>query len=345
MDIREQLKSQIIEKKKDIRLDIFLNKVLFNKNGYYYKKKPLGKRNDFITAPEISQMFGEIIGLYLFYFWKTKVNSKFNLIELGPGKGTLFKDIYNALAKYSDFMKLANIKFVEINSELIKVQKKIVKKNSSIKINWLKKIDFRSKSPSIIYSNEFFDCFPVRQFIFKEEWYEKYISYNKSNDNFFFKENIVYNQKLLSILDKYKKQKLLEISFERNKYFENICEFIHKNGGLFFTIDYGYKENINNFSLQAIQNHKHSSIFENIGEIDISSHVNFADFINIAKSYKLKIDEFCSQREFLIKYGILERKKFLSNNFKSENIEIELDRLINENKMGNLFKCLAISNL
>ena len=344
MDIREKLKSQIL-KNKDIRLDIFLNEVLYNKNGYYYKNKPLGKKNDFITAPEISQMFGEIIGLYLFYFWKTKVNSKFNLIELGPGTGTLFKDIYNAVAKYPEFIKYANIKFIEINSELTKAQKKIVKKNSSIKINWLKKIDFRSKGPSIIYSNEFFDCFPVRQFIFKEEWYEKYISYNKSNDNFFFKEKTVYNQKLLSILNKYKKEKLLEISFERNKYFENICKFIHKNGGLFFTIDYGYKKNINNFSLQAVQNHKYSSIFENIGEIDISSHVNFLDFINIAKNYKLKIYEFCSQREFLIKYGILERKKILSNNYKSEDIEIELDRLINKKKMGNLFKCLAISNL
>ncbi len=346
MDLKEELKSQIMLDKKDIRLDVFLNKVLFDiKNGYYYTKKPLGKKNDFITSPEVSQMFGEIIGLYLYYIWKTKIDSKFNFIELGPGNGTLFKDIYRSISKYPEFLKLAKIKFIEINKRLINTQKQNLNIKSEININWSKNLNFSSSYPSIIYSNEFFDCFPVRQFTLKNKWYEKYISYNKNSDSFFLKNKTIVNKKLLSFLKIYEKEKVLEISFKRNKFFENLCKFIKKRGGLILTIDYGYERNINNFTLQAIQNHKYSNIFENIGEIDISSHVNFKELVQIAKNYKLKVDEYCTQREFLIKYGILERKENLSKSNDSKLINDELDTLINNVKMGSIFKFLVVSNL
>ena len=100
--------------------------------------------------------------------------------------------------------------------------------------------------------------------------------------------------------------------------------------------------------MQAVYNHKKTSIFENIGQQDISSHVNFKELIDIAKQNKLKIDEFISQRDFLIKYGILERKKkFLAknSNLNKNLLDEEVDRLINVDRMGNLFKCLVVSNL
>jgi Uncharacterized conserved protein len=241
MEIEKKIKSHFFLTKKDIRLDNFIKIALFNKNGYYYNKKPIGKKNDFITAPEISQIFGEIIGLYLFYNWKTYFNSKFNLIELGPGTGTLFKDINNSIKNYPDFFNYAKIFFIEINSELIKIQKKNFKNLKFNNIKWGKTINFKSNLPSIIYSNEFFDCFPVRQFINKKLWYEKYVSINKQNNNFYLKHKLVKNKKLLSILDSYREE-ILEISFERNKYFDKICKFIKRRGGLFLTIDYGYSK-------------------------------------------------------------------------------------------------------
>ena len=97
--------------------------------------------------------------------------------------------------------------------------------------------------------------------------------------------------------------------------------------------------------MQAVQNHKYSNIFENIGKKDISSHVNFAEFINIAKKNNLKVNEICTQREFLIKYGILEREKKLSLIDNSTNTKNDLNRLISNNEMGDLFKCLIVSNL
>ena len=345
MNIEEQIKSEILSKNKDIRLDSFINKALFDGGGYYYNKKPIGIKNDFITAPEISQMFGEIIGLYLFYVWKTKIKSRFNLIELGPGKGSLFKDIANSVSKYPIFLDQAKILFVEINEKLIEIQKSNIKELKYQNVNWSSSVDFNSNLPSIIYSNEFFDCFPVRQFILKEIWFERYVSYNKNDNNFYFKNIKINNKKLIDFLNLYKKNKLLEVSFQRNEYFEKICKLIKNKGGIFFTIDYGYLKNINNFSLQAIQNHKFSNVLENVGEKDISSHVNFRDLLDIAMNNGLNIEECCTQREFLINYGILERKKNLSKLKNSKNLEKELERLTGKKEMGDLFKCLIVSNL
>ncbi len=345
MKIEKRIKSNYLLNKKNIRLDMFLNEILYSIDGYYNNNKPIGSKKDFVTAPEISQMFGEIIGLYLLYYWKTKINSKFNLIELGPGNGTLFKDIVRSVSNYPDFLNKAKIVFIEINKELKKIQKQNFKELKINNIYWDNRINFRTNNPYIIYSNEFFDCFPVRQFIYKNSWHEKYIRYEKKEDNFKFIEKLVKNKKLLSFLEKYKKNQILEVSFERNNYFEKICKIIKKKGGLFFTIDYGYFKNIRNFTLQAVQNHKYSNILEDVGNKDVSSHVNFGDFFKIAKKYNLRIEEFCSQRDFLIKFGIKERHNNIRSNSKIKNIDVELSRLIDKNKMGELFKCIVVSNL
>ncbi len=345
MEINKEIKNKIILENKDMRLDIFLNKLMFSRNGYYFNKKPIGGKKDFITSPEISQMFGEIVGSYLFYIWKTKINRKFNLIELGPGNGTLFTDIVNSVSQYPDFFNKARIQFVENNYELIKIQKRNIKKILQKNINWSNSLNFHSINPCIIYSNEFFDCFPVRQFILKENWYEKYINYNKKTENFYFKENIVKEKKLLEFLSNYQEDKILEFSPSRNIFFEKICKLLKKNGGMCFTIDYGYIDNLKNFTLQSVQNHKFSNLFDNLGNQDISSHVNFKDLVNIAKKFKLQIDEYCTQGEFLIKYGILDRKKKLSNNNNAKGIDLDVKRLVNKEEMGDLFKCLVISNL
>ena len=212
-------------------------------------------------------------------------------------------------------------------------------------ISWDENLNINSKYPLLIYSNEFFDCFPVRQFVLNKFWYEKYIGYNIHENNLFYKNKLVKNKKLLSLLVNFQKQKIYECSFERNKYFENICKLIKKRGGIFLTIDYGYFTEPKNYTLQAVQNHKFSNVLENIGNQDISSHVNFGDFIKIVKKYDLKIEEFCTQREFLIKFGIVEREKNLTKLSNSEKISKGVDRLIDKNKMGNLFKFLVVSNL
>ncbi len=342
-------KIKLLNNKKNLRLDKFIEMALFASNGYYLKEKPIGRKFDFVTSPEISQMFGEIIGVYLLYHWKEKINSKFNLIELGPGNGTLFKDIERTAQILPSFFESADVNLIEINKELRKVQEKNLNYFRQSKIRWSKALNFKSKLPSIIYSNEFFDCFPVRQFLNdNNHWFEKYVKFNERENKYYSINKRVISKKKLDILSKYKRQKIYEVSYSRNKYFDQLCKYLKKNRGICILIDYGYNEKIKNFTLQAIYNHKKTSIFENVGKQDISSHVNFDELIKIARQNKLQINEFVSQRDFLIKYGILERKKKLlykNSNLKNDLIDEEVDRLINVDRMGKLFKCLVVSNL
>ena len=342
-------KIKILNNKKNFRLDKFIESVLFASNGYYLINKPIGKKFDFVTSPEISQMFGEIIGVYLLYHWREKINSKFNLIELGPGNGTLFKDIERTAQILPNFFEKADINLIEINRKLIKIQKDNLNYFTLSKIKWSEVLSFKSKLPSIIYSNEFFDCFPVRQFLNNNNhWFERYVKFNEKESKYYSIYKRVNSKKILDYLSKYEKQKIYEVSYSRNKYFEQICKYLKKNRGICILIDYGYNEKIINFTLQSIYNHKKTSIFENIGQQDISSHVNFNELIEIAIQNKLQINEFISQRDFLIKYGILERKKKLlikNSNVKKNLIDDEVDRLINVDRMGKLFKFLVVSNL
>ena len=342
-------KIKLLNNKKNLRLDKFINLALYERNGYYLSKKPIGKKFDFVTSPEISQMFGEIIGVYLLYHWKEKINSKFNLIELGPGNGTLFKDIERTAKILPNFFENADVYFIEINKELRKIQEKNLNYFGKSKIRWSKTLNFRSKLPSIIYSNEFFDCFPVRQFLNdNNHWFEKYVKFNEKENKYYSINKRVISKKILDYLSNYKRQKIYEVSYSRNKYFEQICKYLKKNRGICILIDYGYNKKIKNFTLQAIYNHKKTSIFENIGQQDISSHVNFNELIEIAKQNKLQINEFVSQRDFLIKYGILERKKKLltkNSNLNKNLLDEEVDRLINVDRMGKLFNFLVVSNL
>ena len=342
-------KIKLLNNKKNLRLDKFIDLALYERNGYYLSKKPIGRKFDFVTSPEISQMFGEIIGVYLLYHWKEKINSKFNLIELGPGNGTLFQDIERTAKILPNFFENADVNLIEINKELRKIQEKNLNYFKQSKIRWSKALNFRSKLPSIIYSNEFFDCFPVRQFLNdNNHWFERYVKFNEKENKYYSINKRVISKKILDYLNKYKRQKIYEVSYSRNKYFEQICKYLKKNRGICILIDYGYNKKIKNFTLQAIYNHKKTSIFENIGQQDISSHVNFNELIEIAKQNKLQINEFVSQRDFLIKYGILERKKKLltkNSNLNKNLLDEEVDRLINVDRMGNLFKCLVVSNL
>ncbi len=346
---RKNNKIKLLNNKKNLRLDKFIDLALYKRNGYYLNKKPIGRKFDFVTSPEISQMFGEIIGVYLLYNWKEKINSKFNLIELGPGNGTLFKDIERTARILPNFFESADVYFIEINKELKKIQEKKLNYFKQSKIRWLKALNCRSKLPSIIYSNEFFDCFPVRQFLYdNNHWFERYVKFNEKENKYYSINKRVISKKILDYLSKYNNQKIYEVSYSRNKYFEQICKYLKKNRGVCILIDYGYDKKIKNFTLQAIYNHKKTSIFENIGQQDISSHVNFNELIEIAKQNKLQINEFVSQRDFLIKYGILERKKKLltkNSNLNKNLLDEEVDRLINVDRMGNLFKCLVVSNL
>jgi NADH dehydrogenase [ubiquinone] 1 alpha subcomplex assembly factor 7 len=340
-------KKNLIDKiKKNGNLNVaeFIQICQFEKDGYYLKNNPIGRANDFITSPEISQMFGEVLAIFLINYWKHKIKNNFNLVELGPGKGTLLEDILRTSTVNQEFLNSISLTLIEKNKSLIDIQKKIM---TSQQIIWNEEFDIANKNiPSIIYSNEFFDCFPVQQFHKKEKWYEKYIGYNEFEDNFTFVSKQVEDKKILRSLKKFEQVKVAEIARSRDEYFKLVCSFIKKHKGVFITIDYGYFNPPSHLSLQTIYQHKKTHLFENIGNQDITAHVDFEKFISIANEYNLKIETFCSQKDFMISCGLQERKKNLIKNKSNETtkkINAEYDRLVENSQMGEIFKVLVIS--
>jgi NADH dehydrogenase [ubiquinone] 1 alpha subcomplex assembly factor 7 len=186
----------------------------------------------------------------------------------------------------------------------------------------------------------------VQQFHKKEKWYEKYVNYNEVEQNFTLVSQQVEDEKILKSLEKFEQVKVAEIARSRDEYFESVCSFIKKHKGVFITIDYGYENLPNHFSLQTIYQHKKTHLFENVGNQDITAHVNFDELIFIANEYNLKIEVFCPQKDFLISCGIQERKKNLQKDKSDEvikKINAEYDRLVDNSQMGEIFKVLVIS--
>mgnify|MGYP003952960359 CR=1 FL=1 len=348
MSIKNKIIKKILKNNFEIRIDKFIEECLYNKDSYYIVKDPIGLSGDFITSPEISQMFGEILGLYILNLWLNNINNKFNLIELGPGKGTLLNDIIRVSKIRKNFLTNANILLVENNKILKNRQKKLINNIELKNVKWLNNVKLKSKLPSIIYANEFFDCIPVRQFYKKEYWFEKYIKYDFNNNIFYMNDKLITNKKILNEVIKYEKNKIAEISFKRRNIFNQICDHLKKFKGFMIVIDYGYYYPIKNFTLQSVSNHKKTHIFENIGEQDITSHVNFKEFIQIALDNKLKIETYCNQKNFLISNGIAKRKKNLlvkkSKKIKAE-INLQYKKLTDLNHMGKEFKFLIVSSL
>ena len=118
--IKKKIIEKVIKNKKPITIEKYINLCLYSKSGYYNKSKVIGKEGDFITAPEISQLFGEIIGLFILSIWENKINKPINLVELGPGRGTLLIDIINITKYFTKFTKSININLIEKNPKLIK---------------------------------------------------------------------------------------------------------------------------------------------------------------------------------------------------------------------------------
>ena len=132
-----------IKKNGSINVGEFIRICQFENDGYYLKNNPIGKSNDFITSPEISQIFGEIIGIFLINYWEEKIKTNFNLVELGPGRGTLLKDILRTSSLNQKFLNSISLTLIEKNKSLIEIQKNILDFN---KISWNMEFNIANKN-------------------------------------------------------------------------------------------------------------------------------------------------------------------------------------------------------
>ena len=157
-----------LKKSHNFSLDKFIDLSLYNRKfGYYMKKNPFGKKGDFITAPNISRLFSEMIAIWIISFWKSLGSpKKFNLIELGAGNGEMMKVLIESFQNFPIFLSSCNFIIYEKSPLLIKLQKK---KLSETKIKWVSRISEIKKKPSIFIANEFFDSIAIKQFIKKKK--------------------------------------------------------------------------------------------------------------------------------------------------------------------------------
>ncbi len=332
----------------NIPLDKYINLALYNKkNGYYMKKNPFGRKGDFITAPNISRLFSEMIAIWILSFWKNLGSpKKFNLVELGAGNGEMMKILIESLKNFPNFLDSCKIYIHEKSPTLTKIQKKKLNGNHIVWLSNIKKIE---NNPTLFIANEFFDSIAIKQFIkFEKLWFERFVSIENKKNAFFFdkKFNIKNYEKKINYKISHK-QNFIEYSEVGIEYLRIISKIIKKNYGGILIIDYGYFEEKMKNTLQAISNQKYSNILKNIGNSDITHNISFNLFKRVIKKIGGLQELTTTQRNFLIKIGIKQRAEIISRNLsflKKADIYYRLRRLIDNNEMGDLFKVMLIKN-
>ena len=335
--------------------DFILESNLNSRFGYYTNNLPFGEKKDYVTSPEISQMFGELLALWSIDCWKKMGEpKKFNIVELGPGSGILMNDFLRVIKLNPKFVeRCKKIYLFEISPFLKKIQKENLSRiNNKIlkKIKWIKNLNEISEIPFILIANEFFDILPIKQIQFtKIGWRERMLNYDKVKKNFFISYSnnpTILEQFLPKNKDCKKIGIIYEIPFNMISFLENLFNKIKRTKSTCLIIDYAKSKNFGN-SLKSIKKQKIISPLKNIGNSDISTHVNFDLIKEISKKFNLTSYGPINQKEFLIKLGILHRTAILiknANNRQKQVIKNGLDYLINENKMGKIFNVISISN-
>ena len=341
-----------------MKISTLIEKSLFDdKKGYYKTKNPIGKNADFITAPEISQIFGELVAVYLLHVSANSKN-KISLVEMGAGKGTWFKDILQSINKLAqknnpqalDFLSKTQFHIIEINPVLQKIQQQNLQ---NFIIKWHKNFaDFlKEKNGEIFFiSNELFDCFAIDQYIKTAHgWCERLVKFDDEktfkNPQFFLEKfNIKTHDFVEEKLGNFLTQNaplnaIFEYSKTAQKFMKKLCEAINKAGGIAINFDYGYSEYEFANTLQAIKNHQKIAFLEGLSDSDITAHVDFIALDRIVKNLGLN-SSLISQEEFLLSLGAQQRVDFLleKNPHLAQEILSGFSRLIDKNQMGKLFK-------
>ena len=349
----------IIKNLGPVSISAFMQEIMFNPSkGYYKTKNPIGSQKDFITAPEISSIFSQLIAGYFFsIFSQQKLGQEMVFVEMGAGLGTMFCDILktflalsNKTENGSQILKNINLAIIEKNPVLTKIQQdKLASLN--LKISWFSDFeDFKDSNKNrqiYLTCNELFDCLSINQFSkSSDQWREILVDLDKN-------ENLIpraedFNPQKHHLIKKIAKENLddnqisqnniiFEHSFESLNFMNQLSAAIKKTGGMALIIDYGYLESPLKSTLQAIKSHEKVNIFEaqDPYECDLTSLVNFTALKNCAQKNNLQTS-LITQREFLTSLGIEEKKG------QSSDLDLAINRLISPDQMGDLFKCLLI---
>jgi len=329
--------------------------------AYYKTQEPFGAAGDFTTAPEISQMFGELIALWLVDLWmRMGQPAAVKLIELGPGRGTLAADILRTIAAWPDFKAAVTLHLVETSTRLREIQSVALKEYRPA---WYNSFEEVPEGFCFVIANEFFDALPVQQFVKTEEgWKERCVGYNDLTDTFFFANKKDPHPNLLPEGEgtlmpplplptgeggahrRWEGEGLYEVSSISQTIIKQIADRIANHGGAALIADYGHAESGSGDTLQALSKHQYANPLENPGEYDITAHVDFAALKKTAEEV-VRVAGPVTQGQFLVGLGIAERAQKLcakATDAQRQDIMSALKRLVAPNEMGRLFKVMAL---
>ncbi len=329
---------------KSLPVDKFFHNVLYDKkHGYYNSKNPFGVKGDFITAPTISYLFSEMIALWIISTWELYGKPKnINIIELGPGDGSLVKTLLKVSKKFPDFNAAKKIYLFESSNILRKLQKKNIN-NENVK--WIKNYKTINKGPVIFFGNEFLDAIPIKQFKRRNNLlFEKHYDIkNRNKIGEIYKRATMKDLKIINSFNTLKGLKFFEFPKTGFEELKKIIEKISDLRGCLLLIDYGYFKPCNQSTLQSVFKHKKNYLLKHLGKADITSHVNFTLLEEFFLKNNLKVKKAVFQKDFLKKLGIEYRAEIISRKMKfldKTNLYLRLKRLLSPNLMGSLFKVI-----
>ncbi len=309
------------------------------RSGYYTGTDPLGAKGDFITAPEISQMFGELVGFFLVNLWQQLDQPKsFTLLELGPGRGTLMQDALRVAAKAEGFVNACHLQLFETNPAL-KAQQ--AERLGEYNPYWPSDVDEVADDPIFVVANEFFDALPIRQFVKAPDgWHERQVGLRDGKRAFGLSPTPIPDSAMPPELALAQLGETYEVSLAAADIMQKLGKRIAAQKGALLAIDYGYAATQTGETLQAVRHHAFADPLDAPGEIDLSAHVDFGALAKVATGLGLTAEKLSTQRDFLGALGIVERATALvkSNPDKVDAIAASLRRLVDSTEMGTLFK-------
>lgn len=309
--------------------------------GYYRHAVPVGATGDFTTAPEISQMFGELIGAWLAERWLAMGRpSPVRLVELGPGRGTLMTDALRATRGVPGFQAAMDLHLVETNAPLREAQRTALQAHHP---TWHERFDEVPDGPLLLVANEFFDALPVRQFHRTATgWRERMVGLDEHGG--LRLALAPGNTPFASLLPDAGEGAEAELSEAGRSLAGAIGARIARDGGWALIIDYGLESAGRAASLQAVRGHQGAGILDRPGETDLSAHVDFAA---LAAASGVPTFGPVGQGEFLRRLGLPERAQALKRKAKAaqaDAIDAASARLIAPDQMGTLFRVLALGD-
>ena len=316
--------------------------------GYYTTREPFGEGGDFTTAPEISQMFGEMVGAWLVHAWRSLGRpDPFALVEMGPGRGTLMRDILRTARIDPPFLAAAQIHLVETSERLRSAQAETLVPHD---IKWHDELSSLPVLPMLFVANELLDAVPVRQFEHTPDgWRERLVGLD-ADGNLAFVPGLPVSD--LSILPAgagaAPEGAVFEYAPAREAIAATLGERLHAHGGAALVIDYGHIRSGFADTLQALRSHRYVSIFEEPGSADLTSHVDFEAIAGAAESAGAKAFPAITQGDFLLSLGLAERAGALGHGKDEKtqaNLRAAVERLAGTGKaeMGGLFKVLCLT--